>query len=120
MDRSVASPLEPELLPLSLNQQEVWLDQRAWPGSTHLNIGGAGYIDGPFDLALFHQALTQLVAENEALRLVPLLEGGQKLLPAYDAPLLLVDVSAADNPLAAMRTWWQGWMAGLDGRALRL
>jgi amino acid adenylation domain-containing protein len=111
MDRSVASPLEPVLLPLSLNQQEVWLDQRAWPGSTHLNIGGAGYIDGPFDLALFHQALTQLVAENEALRLVPLLEGGQKLLPAYDAPLLLVDVSAADNPLAAMRTWWQDWMA---------
>ncbi|UCV09877.1 non-ribosomal peptide synthetase [Dechloromonas denitrificans] len=111
MDRSVASALEPELLPLSLSQQEVWLDQRAWPGSTHLNIGGAGYIDGPFDLALFHQALTQLVAENEALRLVPLLEGGQRLLPAYDAPLLLVDVSTAENPLAAMRVWWQDWMA---------
>ena len=26
-------------LALSLSQREVWLDQRAWPGSAHLNIG---------------------------------------------------------------------------------
>lgn len=105
------SPLTAEILPLSLSQQEVWLDQRAWPGSTHLNIGGAGYIDGPFDLELFHRALAQLVAENEALRLVPLADGGQMLLPAHDAKLKLVDVSAAEDPVLAMRTWWQDWMA---------
>ena len=95
-----------EHLPLSLSQQEVWLDQRAWPGSTHLNIGGAGFIDGPFDLALFRQALQQLVDENEALRLVPLVEGGQLLLPEWPAELEMVDISGAGEPLPAMRAWW--------------
>lgn len=104
------SALRGDALPLSLSQQEVWLDQRAWPGSTHLNIGGAGYIDGPFDLTLFRRALTYLVAESEALRLVPLADGGQRLLTTYDAPLELVDVSTSDDPLVAMRKWWQDWM----------
>lgn len=63
---SVDTPLATGLLPLSLSQREVWLDQRAWPGSTHLNIGGAGYVDGPFDLALLKAALACMVAENEA------------------------------------------------------
>ena len=100
-----------EHLPLSLSQQEVWLDQRAWPESTHLNIGGAGYIDGPFSLDLFRQAMQLMVAENEALRLVPGLEGGQVLLDRHDATLKLVDVSQAEHPLEAMRAWWQAWMA---------
>ncbi|PKO35793.1 MAG: hypothetical protein CVU34_00750 [Betaproteobacteria bacterium HGW-Betaproteobacteria-7] len=106
-------------LPLSLSQQEVWLDQRAWPDSTHLNIGGAGFIDGPFDLALFRRALQQLVAENEALRLVPLVEGGQLLLPEWPAELDMVDVSAAGEPLLAMRNWWGRRIAepfAFDGR----
>ncbi|HSD38879.1 MAG TPA: amino acid adenylation domain-containing protein [Rhodocyclaceae bacterium] len=97
-------------MPLSLSQQEVWLDQRTWPGSTHLNIGGAGYIDGPFDLVLFQAALACMVAETEALRLVPLPEGGQRLLATWDAPLKLVNIPATDEPLAAMRAWWQAWM----------
>lgn len=102
--------LREEILPFSLSQQEVWLDQRAWPGSTHLNIGGAGYIDGSFDLTLFRRALAYMVAESEALRLVPLAEGGQRLLATYEAPLKLVDVSTADDPLSAMRSWWQNWI----------
>lgn len=69
-----------ELLPFSLSQQEVWLDQRTWPDSTHLNIGGAGFIDGKFDLGVFRQAFLKLIEECEALRLVPRLEeGGQWL-----------------------------------------
>lgn len=108
-----------ERLPLSLSQQEVWLDQRAWPGSTHLNIGGAGFIDGPFDLSLFRQALQQLVDENEALRLVPLAEGGQLLLPQWPAELDVVDVSAVAEPLLAMRNGWTERIADpfpFDGR----
>lgn len=119
MGQDDTSTLAGDVLPFSLSQQEVWLDQRAWPGSTHLNIGGAGYIDGPFDLTLFRQALTHLVAESEALRLVPLAEGGQRLLAAYEGPLKLVDLSAAADPLAAMHTWWQNWMVepfAFDGR----
>ncbi|WP_341675093.1 amino acid adenylation domain-containing protein [Niveibacterium sp. SC-1] len=107
---SCGDTLAVEIIPLSLSQQEVWLDQRAWPGSTHLNIGGAGYFDGPFDLALLQQALACMVAETEALRLVPLPEGGQRLLATYDAPLKLVNIPATDEPLAAMRAWWQAWM----------
>lgn len=110
MGQDDTSALAGDVFPLSLSQQEVWLDQRAWPGSTHLNIGGAGYIDGPFDLALFRQALAHLVAESEALRLVPLAEGGQRLLPAYERPLKEVDLSAAAEPLSAMQIWWQNWM----------
>lgn len=108
-----------ERLPLALSQQEVWLDQRAWPGSTHLNIGGAGFIDGPFDLELFHQALQRLVDESEALRLVPLAEGGQILLAQWTAELEWVDLSAASDPLPAMRAWWTRRIAepfALDGR----
>lgn len=108
-----------ERLPLSLSQQEVWLDQRTWPDSTHLNIGGAGFIDGPFDLALFRQALQRLVDESEALRLVPLLEGGQLLLTEWPAELEMVDVSAAAEPLRAMRDEWTRRIAepfASDGR----
>ena len=113
------SVMNGEHLPLSLSQQEVWLDQRAWPASTHLNIGGAGFIDGPFDLALFRQALQQLVDENEALRLVPLAVGGQLLLPQWPAELEMVDLSAADEPLLAMRNGWTQRIAepfAFDGR----
>lgn len=121
MERPLSPPVGAICLPLSLSQQEVWLDQRAWPGSTHLNIGGAGYIEGPFDLTIFRRALAMMVAENEALRLAPLLEGGQWLLPEVEAELKIVDLSSAENPKAAMREWWQAWMAVpfvLDGRPL--
>ena len=103
--------LMPELLPFSLSQQEVWLDQRTWPGSTHLNIGGAGFIDGKFDLGVFRQAFQTLIEECEALRLVPRLEeGGQWLLPAYTPDLPVIQMPPSDDPRAAMQAWWQAWM----------
>lgn len=100
-----------ELLPFSLSQQEVWLDQRTWPGSTHLNIGGAGFIDGKFDLAIFRAAFQQLIDECEALRLVPRLdEGGQWLLPGYSPELPVIQMPASNDPRTAMQAWWQAWM----------
>ena len=39
-----------EELALSLSQCEVWLDQRAWPNSSHLNIGGGAFLVGALDL----------------------------------------------------------------------
>ena len=39
-------------LPLAASQREVWIDQKAWPGSAHLNIGGCAFIHGPLDLDL--------------------------------------------------------------------
>ena len=92
---------------LSLSQHEVWLDQRAWPDSNHLNIGGAAFLRGTFELELFKLALTALVAESEALRLVPHLDGHQTLLHQFDPCLEIVDLSASTEPEQAMRNWWQ-------------
>ena len=91
---------------LSLSQQEVWLDQRAWPESTHLNIGGGGFLRGHFDLSIFRTALNRLVSENEALRLVPLPGGGQLLLPHVQAPLEIVDLAVGGDPEKMMLDWW--------------
>lgn len=91
---------------LSLSQQEVWLDQRAWPDSTHLNIGGGGFLRGQLDLQLFKTALTQLVSESEALRLLPLPHGGQLLLPHVQASLEIVDLATDGDPESMMLEWW--------------
>jgi amino acid adenylation domain-containing protein len=101
---------ESSLLPLSLSQREVWLDQMAWPGSTHLNIGGGGYINGPFDALLFQKALRHLVSESEALRLVPDMEGGQRLLSRYDIALEQANLSGASDPMLAIQEWEQNWI----------
>ena len=98
------------VLPLSLSQREVWRDQCAWPGSAHLNLGGGAYLVGVLDLQRFKRALAQLVAQNEALRLAPLADGTQKLLPDMEPFLLTVDMSDTDEPRLAMRAWWDDWI----------
>lgn len=107
-----------EGLPLSLSQHEVWLDQRAWPGSAHLNIGGGAFLLGGLDVVRLREALALLVAEQDALRLAPLADGTQRLL-AHVAPRLeIVEVGDAPDPLEAMRSWWHARMAepfALDG-----
>ncbi len=99
--------LSPIVLPLAISQREVWLDQRAWPSSSHLNIGGGGFLIGSLDQTLFRLALRQLVSDTEALRLVPLADGTQRLLPPFEPQLELIDVSGARDVRAAMRDWWQ-------------
>ena len=94
-------------LPLSLSQREVWRDQCTWPGSVHLMIGGGGFLRGPFDIARCKQALTLLVAENDALRLAPLADGSQNLLAPFDPMLDLVDIGNATDPAQAMQAWWR-------------
>ena len=94
-------------LPLSLSQREVWLDQRAWPGSVHLHIGGFAFLHGPLDLALLRLSLQQLVDENEALRLQPLPdEGGQRLLEHFAAPLDILPLDPGRDARSAMLDWW--------------
>ncbi len=105
MDETGTAALNPADLPLSLSQREVWLDQCAWPDSTHLNIGGGGYIKGPFDRPAFIDALNTLVEENEALRLVPDLDGRQRLLPSYQPLLEHIDFSSKVQPQEALQDW---------------
>ncbi len=94
-------------LELSLSQREVWLDQRAWPSSTHLNIGGVGFFLGPLDVARLRQALCLLVERNEALRLLPCADGTQTLLPSFEPQLPLIDLGPATAPKEAVHAWWQ-------------
>ena len=104
---------------LSLSQHEVWLDQMAWPGSGHLMIGGGGFLDGPLDLALCHEALRKLVALHDGLRLAPLAQGGQMLLDSFDPPLPVVEVTLGLEPSQAIQDWWQAHVSQpfvLDGR----
>jgi amino acid adenylation domain-containing protein len=92
---------------LSLSQREVWRDQCAWPGSVHLMIGGGGFLAGPFDMARCKQALLLLVAENDALRLAPLVDGSQNLLTAFKPTLELVEIGSSVEPAQAMQAWWR-------------
>ncbi len=79
----------------------------AWPGSSHLNIGGGGFLIGSLDLGKFRAALTALVEETEALRLVPLADGHQFLLSRYTPDLVELDFSQEEEPRQAMVAWWQ-------------
>ncbi len=97
-------------LPLSLSQLEVWRDQRAWPDSPHLNLGGGAFIVGPLAMPRFEGALAQLVAGHAALRLVLQRGGTQRLLPVYRPELTLIDMTGQRDPRQAMRDWWQHWM----------
>lgn len=105
-------------LTLSLSQRDVWLDQRAWPDSAHLNIGGGAYLVGTLHLGLFNDALRQLVAESDVLRLAPHDDASQTLLAQVEPRLDMVDMTAEPDPKEAMRAWWQRRMQDpfvLDG-----
>lgn len=108
MEFPLAPPTQPgKILPLSLSQREVWLDQMAWPGSSHLNIGGGGFLVGSLDTGKFRAALSALVEETEALRLVPLADGRQFLLSSYTSELTELDFTQEAAPKQAMIAWWQ-------------
>jgi len=98
----------PPLLPLGMAQQEVLQDQRAWPGSPHLLVGGCGVLEGPADADLLRAALADLIAEQPVLRMVPGL-AGQRLLDTLEPPLLLLPAPPGLEPLDALQAVWRDW-----------
>ncbi|MFY8018988.1 MAG: condensation domain-containing protein, partial [Inhella sp.] len=98
----------PPLLPLGLAQYEVLQDQRAWPGSPHLLVGGCGVLEGPADADLLRAALADLIAEQPVLRMVPGL-AGQRLLDSLEPPLLLLPAPRGLEPLDALQAVWRDW-----------
>jgi amino acid adenylation domain-containing protein len=106
MEAVTPSPARAGALQLSASQREVWLDQRAWPGSTHLYIGGVGYFEGTLDIELLIAALELLVAESDAMRLVPHEDGSQTLLDKFDLPIEIFNLSADVDLHVAVNTWW--------------
>ncbi|MEN8217960.1 MAG: amino acid adenylation domain-containing protein [Pseudomonadota bacterium] len=55
---------------LSSPQLDFWFDQILHPGVPLYNIGGYVRIEGTIDPALFEKALNQVIAENDALRII--------------------------------------------------
>ncbi|WP_165227155.1 non-ribosomal peptide synthetase/type I polyketide synthase [Aquisphaera insulae] len=53
---------------LSFGQQMVWYAHQFAEGARAYNIGGAGRVRGPVDLAAFRRALRRMIAQHEALR----------------------------------------------------
>jgi amino acid adenylation domain-containing protein len=100
-------------LGLSLAQREVLLDQRAYPDSPHLLLGGFALLRGKVDGELLNQALQILAREQAALRLRALDHTGQTLLPADHAPPSLLKLPPGDAamPWDAMDAVWQQWTA---------
>ncbi|MFT5162656.1 MAG: NRPS condensation-like uncharacterized protein, partial [Alteromonadaceae bacterium] len=93
------------ILPLSLAQQQVWLDHQSYPNSNHLTIGGFCFAYGKFDLERLNKALEQMTNEHLALRLLPLPDGTQQVVTHWQQPLLdffdLTDTNALkDNTKA--------------------
>ncbi|MET9610097.1 amino acid adenylation domain-containing protein, partial [Streptomyces sp. NPDC006512] len=104
------SDLRGALLPLTAAQSGVWYAQQLNPQNTIFNTGEFLEIDGPVDPLLLQQALRQVVAEAETLRL-RFHEGDSgpvaRIVPAADLDwsLHVVDVSDAPNPVVAARAW---------------
>jgi len=91
-----------------MSQYQLWIDQQAHPDSTHLNVGGMGFINGRLDIPLFRKAMKILVDNNEALRLLPLIDGRQKLIDDWNEELLeFEDFSADKDPTQATIQWWK-------------
>jgi len=102
-----SNAVQSDAFALSVSQREIWLDQRAWPGSTHLLIGGVAYLDGALDVGLLMAALKLLVAESDALRLVPHENGTQTLLYEIRLPFEVIDTPEAPDLHKAAQSWWQ-------------
>lgn len=93
-------------LAMSASQREVWLDQRAWPTSTHLYIGGVAYLEGALDIKRLIAALELLVMESDALRLVPQEDGSQILRNQIALPMEVTSLHTGADLHMAVHAWW--------------
>ena len=56
--------------PLSSNQWPIWFEQILHPDEPLFNIGGYMRINGPLEPVILEAALKQVIAENDALRII--------------------------------------------------
>ncbi|MBD2195449.1 MULTISPECIES: non-ribosomal peptide synthetase [Calothrix] len=88
------------ILPLSINQREIYIDQMMWLEGSHLNIGGTVTVQGAFDIEIFNDAINQVIRTHPSLRTrIYELEGKlfQTISPHKDAAVELIDFSSYDN-----------------------
>ena len=93
--------------PLTVAQRGLWMTQKITPGAI-LNIAEAVEICGPVKPEIFQQALHQVVAEAEQLRVCVVEQNGmprQALRPVYAGDFPYVDMSREADPRAAIQAW---------------
>jgi amino acid adenylation domain-containing protein len=106
-------------MPLSLSQREVWLDQRSFPESHHLNVGGYGEIRGDVNIEFMVEAVRRIAAESTALRLLPNSSGEQTLIAESVADVEVLDFGDPENPDQMIQEYCRREAAkpiALDGR----
>ena len=106
-------------MPLSLSQREVWLDQRSFPESHHLNVGGYGEIRGDVNIEFIVEAVRRIAAESTALRLLPNSSGEQTLIAESVADVEVLDFCDPENPDQMIQEYCRREAAkpiALDGR----
>ncbi|MCX5414993.1 non-ribosomal peptide synthetase [Streptomyces sp. NBC_00059] len=109
----------PELLELTAAQQGVWYGQLVDPGSQKYNIGERLEIRGELDEKLFATVLNRVVHLCDSLNTEFVEEGGvvrQRISRpvAEKDRLIRVDLTGADDPLAAAERYMAGDMATVD------
>jgi len=93
--------------PLTVAQRGLWMTQKITPGAI-LNIAEAVEICGPINPEIFRQALHQVTAEAEQLRVCVVEENGkprQVPRPAHPGDFPYVDMSREADPRAAIQAW---------------
>ncbi|WP_030737739.1 non-ribosomal peptide synthetase [Streptomyces sp. NRRL S-31] len=93
---------------LTAAQHGVWVAQQLDPGSPLFVCGVHVDTAAPFDPGLLDRAVRQTVAETEALRVRFTDDGDtvrQRVDPAIEGTLGVVDLGGEDDPEAAARAW---------------
>jgi enterobactin synthetase component F len=90
--------------PLTVAQRGLWMTQKIAPGAI-LNIAEAVEICGPIEPEIFRQALHQVAAEAEQLRVCVVEQNGkprQVLRSKYAGDFPYVDMSREADPQSAI------------------
>ena len=88
--------------PLTHGQRQIWVGQQLFPGDPLYNMAFAFELDAELDPSTFREAWKRVVAETDVLR-TSLVEGDAHPPESFECQLL--DLSSADDPRAAFRTF---------------
>jgi enterobactin synthetase component F len=94
-------------LPLTTAQRGLWFSHKIMPGAI-MNIAEAVEICGPIKPETFQQALHELVAEAEGLRLRVIEQDGQPrqiVRSVYEGDFRHIDMSGQADPEPAIKAW---------------
>ena len=89
-----------QILPLSINQREIYIDQRMWAEGSHLNIGATVIVYGTFKREVFNYAMNKIIACYPGLRTrIYEVEGKplQTIANHENANIPLIDFSIREN-----------------------